>query len=113
MKKTYSLKFFICIFLFFAGINYAQSQNQRLKEKANQQIINLSIYPNPVSTGKIFITTKLNLEKQIEIYDVLAKKVMALTLRGKELLVNDLKPGIYILKIREGDLTATRKLVIR
>lgn len=73
----------------------------------------LSIYPNPVSNGKIYITTKENLTKEIEIYDVLGKKILFASLFGKELNISKLTAGIYILKIKEGNHSATRKLVVR
>ena len=60
----------------------------------------LGFYPNPVSNGKIYITSKTTLEKEILIFDVLGKKVLQTTLTSKEL-------------ISEGDATATRKLIIR
>jgi len=113
MKKTYFLKIFICLFLFLAGMSYAQSQTPKIEQKQTTQIENLSIYPNPVTSGTVIITTKFNLSKQIEIYDVLGKKVMSTVLQGKELQVSDLNSGVYILKIRERNSSATRKLVIR
>ena len=76
-------------------------------------IEDLSIYPNPVSNGKIYITTKENLTKEIEIFDVLGKKVFSASLFGKELNISKLTPGIYILKIKENDSSATRKLVVK
>lgn len=78
-----------------------------------EDIAGLNIYPNPVSNGKIYITSSLNFTKQIAIYDVLGKKVVSRQLIGKELDINDLKPGVYILKIQENKLSATRKLVVR
>jgi Secretion system C-terminal sorting domain len=34
-------------------------------------------------------------------------------LTSKELNVASLSPGVYIIKIEEGDATATRKLIVR
>ena len=59
------------------------------------------------------ITTKNNLTKDIEIFDVLGKKVFTASLFDKELNISKLTPGVYILKIKENNITATRKLVIR
>lgn len=113
MKKTYTLKLLVFLFLIVFGLNHIQSQNSNIQQNQPLQIENLSIYPNPVTNGKIFITTKLNRDKEIEIYDVLGKKVMTTLLRGKELNVSELNSGIYILKIKEVNASATRKLVIR
>jgi hypothetical protein len=42
-----------------------------------------------------------------------AKKMLQATLTGKELNISGLTPGVYIVKIKEGDATATRKLVVK
>lgn len=85
----------------------AQSKNQDLL------IEGLSFYPNPVSNGKIYLTSKSTSEKEITIFDVLGKKVLQTLLNSKELSVAALSPGVYIIKIREGEATATRKLIIK
>lgn len=84
-----------------------QSKNQDLS------IEGLSFYPNPVSNGKIYFTSKSTTEKEIAIFDVLGEKVLQTILYSKELNVGSLSPGVYIIKIREGEATATRKLIIK
>lgn len=75
----------------------------------------LSFYPNPVNTGKIYISSKSSLDKDITIFDVLGKKVLqaTMTINTKELSIASLSPGVYIIKIREGEATATRKLIVK
>jgi hypothetical protein len=73
----------------------------------------LSFYPNPVTNGKIYISSKLNDDKQVTIFDVLGKRVLQTLLTSKELNVASLSPGVYIIKIEEGDASATRKLIVR
>jgi hypothetical protein len=51
--------------------------------------------------------------KEVAIYDVLGKKVLQSTMTSKELNVSSLSPGVYIIKIKEGEATATRKLIIK
>ncbi|HUH29073.1 T9SS type A sorting domain-containing protein [Gelidibacter sp.] len=114
MMKNY----FYILFLFFGlglGLTtgYAQTNPPRTFMSASDGIVDLSIYPNPVSNGKIYITTKENLTKNVEIYDVLGKKIISESLFGKELNISKLTAGIYILKIKEGNSSATRKLVVR
>ncbi len=82
----------------------------RVQENA---IEGLSFYPNPATSGKIYITTKNNEEKQITIYDVLGKKVLQTLLMARELNISSLSPGVYIIKIEEGAGSATRKLIVR
>lgn len=74
---------------------------------------NLGFYPNPVTNGKIYITSKTNAIKEISIFDVLGKTVLKVETTAKELNISTLSPGIYIIKLEEGNLTSTRKLIIR
>lgn len=114
--KNYFYILFIMIGLGFGVSGYAQTGAETSKTpltSTSDGIHDLSIYPNPVSNGKIYITTKKNQTKDIEIYDVLGKKILATSLFGKELNISKLTPGIYILKIKEGSNSATRKLVVR
>lgn len=111
MKKKYSfLVLFFAFFMFFAHESHGQSAT---KLDASNAIEGLSIFPNPVVNGKVYISTKQNFAKQIDIYDALGKKIFSTALYGRELKLNNIKSGVYILKIKEGKLTATRKLVIR
>jgi hypothetical protein len=103
MTKKY---FYITLFCLFSFIGFAQES----KTVSNDA---LGFYPNPVSNGKIYITSKTTLEKEILIFDVLGKKVLQTTLTAKELNISTIPPGVYIIKISEGDATATRKLIIR
>jgi hypothetical protein len=53
------------------------------------------------------------LDKEIMIFDVLGKKVLQTTISSRELNITSIPPGVYIIKITEGDTTATRKLIVR
>ncbi len=73
----------------------------------------LSFYPNPATNGKIFIASKSNIAKEIAIYDVLGKKVFMITSASREINISSLSSGVYIIKIKEDENTATRKLIIK
>lgn len=88
-------------------------ESARVPQRTEVPIDGLSIYPNPVTGGKVYISTTKNQEKFIEIYNVLGKPVHKTRLRGREMDVSTLTPGIYILKIQEGKAKATRKLVVK
>ncbi len=79
----------------------------------SNEILNFSIYPNPLTSGKLYVNSNNNTEKQIQIFDVLGKQVFKTTLKGRELNLSKLTAGIYILKVLEDGKTATRKLVIK
>ncbi|QBZ97404.1 hypothetical protein GS03_00893 [Flavobacterium sangjuense] len=82
-------------------------------QEGKQPSESLGFYPNPVSNGKIYITSKTSLDKDISIFDVLGKKVLQTTVSSRELNIASIPPGVYIIKITEGETTATRKLIVR
>jgi hypothetical protein len=111
MRKNYSYIVFLFFCLFSLTIS-AQEGRQQPKTQ-DTAIDGLSFYPNPVSNGKIYITSKSGGDKEVSIFDVLGKKVLQATLNTKELNISSISPGVYIIKIREGEATATRKLMIK
>ena len=112
MAKNY---FYINLLLafFFTVSSSAQDSKQSPKTRDAVSIEGLSMYPNPVTNGKVYITSKNDLEKEIIIFDVLGKKVLQAHLTTKELNIPDLTPGVYIIKISEQNNSATRKLIVR
>ena len=112
MVKNYSYITLLLVLFFSVSVS-AQEVKQQPKTQENTSIEGLSLYPNPVSNGKVYISTKEDLEKEITIFDVLGKKVLQTQLSSRELNVSSLSPGVYIIKINENQATATRKLIIR
>jgi len=111
MAKNYFYS--ILLLIFFSVSVSAQDMKQQSKSQETSVIEGLSLFPNPVSNGKVYITSKNDLDKSIIIYNVLGKKALQTTISSKELNVSDLLPGVYIIKINEGDATATRKLIVK
>jgi hypothetical protein len=99
MKKNY----FYTVILFFIFSLAAKAQDGK----------ELGFYPNPASNGKIYITSKTTLDKEIVIFDVLGKKVFQQETSSKEINISTLSPGVYIIRIKEDDTTVTRKLIIK
>ena len=104
MKKNYLyiILLFACLFTGFAS---AQDNKQTID--------GLAIYPNPVSNGKIFVTSKSGENKDVSIYDVLGKLIFQASMSSKELNISSVSPGVYIIKVHENEATATRKLIVR
>ncbi|WP_296684734.1 T9SS type A sorting domain-containing protein [Flavobacterium sp.] len=100
--------------LFFCSLSVS-AQETRLQSRLQEStsIEGLNLYPNPVSNGKVYITTKNDLDKEIQIFDVLGKKVLQTMLSSRELNVSTLTPGVYIIKIKEEEASTTRKLIVR
>ncbi len=113
MKKKYFLFLFLALTFLITQKGYAQ--NNVNSQTVSQNIEDLTIYPNPVTNGKVFIyiSSKQNLTKKVEFYDVLGKQIYSTILTGKELNVSALSKGVYILKITENNISETRKLVIK
>ncbi len=110
MLKNY---IYIILLLFSFGYPNAFAQESKGNQRSQELIDGLNFYPNPVSNGKIYITSKSSLNKEVTIYDVLGKKVLQSNMTSKELNVSSLSPGVYIIKIKEGDASATRKLIVK
>ncbi len=109
MKKNY---LYITLLL-FSLLSLSISAQDNKPSKAQETIEGLNFYPNPVSNGKIYITSKSLLDKEVTIYDVLGKRVFQSLVTSKELNISSISPGVYIIKIREGEATATRKLIVK
>ena len=105
----YTILFFLT---FSASVNAQDGKIGYISKSQEPSIEGLSIYPNPNNTGKVYITSRLNLDKKIEVFDVLGKKIIDIVLYSKELNVSNLNPGVYIIKIKEGESSSTRKLII-
>lgn len=107
MLKNY---FYTLLVLFCLASGGAYAQESKQPAPATES---LSFYPNPVNNGKIYITSKTTLEKEVLIFDVLGKMVLHKTITTKELSIDNLSPGVYIIKLKEGDNTVTKKLIIK
>ncbi len=112
MAKNYFYIITVLVFLFSLSVT-AQETKQQPRAQETATIEGLSLYPNPVSNGKVYISTKNDFDKEIIIFDVLGKKVLQTVMSSKELNVSNLTSGVYIIKINEKEASATRKLIIR
>ncbi len=88
------------------------SESNELPNVKHLDISGLKIYPNP-SDGLINITTSLNTELKVNIFDTLGKEVINTKVTNNVLNVSSLTSGVYIVKVTEEGKTATRKLVVK
>lgn len=112
MKKNYTFIIVLLVALFSFSAQAQESKSSASSKTQEPIIEGLTIYPNPTNSGKIYITTKSSLDKKIEIFNVLGKKVLETVITSKEVNVSTLSPGVYFIKIKEGEASATRKLII-
>jgi hypothetical protein len=113
MKKKYFYITLLLFFLFTLGASAQENKGSTANGGGSQTIEGLNIYPNPVSADRINITSKNMQSKDVEVYDVLGKKILQASITGKELNIASLTPGVYIIKVKEGDASATRKLIVK
>lgn len=71
----------------------------------------LSVYPNPAQNF-VTISTAINAEKSIVIFDITGKTVINTTTTST-VNVGKLAAGLYIMQITENDAVATTKLIIK
>ncbi|MEZ7499073.1 T9SS type A sorting domain-containing protein [Flavobacterium sp. Arc3] len=112
MAKNYFYITILLVFFFSMSLS-AQETKQQTKLQESSVIEGLNLYPNPVTNGKVNISTKNDSNKEIMIFDLLGKKVLQTSISSKEVNVSSLNPGVYIIKINEDNATATRKLIVR
>lgn len=82
-------------------------------EQVSLEIEELQLFPNPVTNNVVYITTKNNKSKQIIIYDVFGNAIRRQQMYQKQLELANLRKGVYIIQIIEGNRTSKRKLVIK
>ena len=102
MKHFYLIITFLCI-----SFSYGQ------ETQSNGDIKGFKLYPNPVTNGKVYISTNDNAPKQVLIYDVLGTQVLETKINGNELYLSDLDAGVYVLRVYQNNKVATRKLIVK
>jgi hypothetical protein len=73
----------------------------------------LKMYPNPLKGNTLFLTSTVNANMSVQIFDVLGKEVLKSNVINNAVNVSGLNAGVYIVKITEEGKAATRKLVIQ
>ncbi len=111
MKHKYIFILLTLLTLHFS----AQAQDKGGNVSKTEQIEGLQIYPNPTTNNRVFIVTDNANFKEIDVFDLLGKKVFSTTSNSttKELNLSQLKSGVYLIRIKEKDTTVTRKLVLK
>ncbi|MDR2222292.1 MAG: T9SS type A sorting domain-containing protein [Flavobacteriaceae bacterium] len=119
MLKKYFTYFTLLILCVFTLTAVAQSKGNQTptdtKYSTNASIEGLSIYPNPVYTNsKVTIETAKNDTKEIELYNLVGKRMFAITTGSRDIMLpNSITPGVYIIKVKENNASATRKIVVK
>jgi len=70
------------------------------------------LYPNPNTTGTLNINASHNGAIDVQVFDVLGKRVINTTLSNNTVDVSGLNSGLYIVKLTQNNTSTTNKLVI-
>jgi len=74
----------------------------------------INVYPNPASDNIIFNIDHITGVTNIEIFDIMGKKVMEQKLPdNKQIQINNLPQGIYIFQIINNENKFTGRIIIR
>ena len=95
----------------FSNSSSSQTVSDIVVESANNISETISLYPNPVNNGKVFISNWSGL-KTVDIYDITGKLLLSTQIE-KELNVSTLPQGIFIIEISQDDKFAIKKLIIQ
>jgi len=79
---------------------------------SKNEISGLNVYPNPVTNGKVFISSNTSAAKKVAVYDALGKQLIQKEVSNGTLDVSGLSKGVYLMKVSEGASSSTRKLII-
>lgn len=91
----------------------ARSMNDLTLSVRNNTISGLKVYPNPVTDGTLYISTELNEEKTVQVFDLLGKQVMNVKTSAESINISTLLTGVYVVKITEDGKSATVKLTVK
>jgi hypothetical protein len=70
------------------------------------------LYPNPVTNGVLSIESSYKETINVEIYNMFGKQVLT-SKTSKNINVNTLNSGLYLVKINQGSSSFTKKIVIK
>src|SRR5690606_9361957 len=116
MKEKY-LYIFLLLLITSFSVQAQTAKNNGIVEqvKTENTLEKVQIYPNPVTSGKIYINSESNTFKTIELYDMLGKRIFSTDMNNyqKEINVSHLKAGVYIMKVTEKSNSITRKIIIK
>jgi len=114
MKKNYLFVILLLVTVCFYGqsVDTVDTVPSNSVEKSDE-IKGFKIYPNPVVNGKLYIQTFYNTDKKVQLFNILGKEVLNVSLRGTELNIAKFDSGVYIIKVYEKGNTSIRKLVVK
>ena len=75
--------------------------------------LDMSLYPNPVDGNYVTIQTPINGVKEVEVFDILGKRVLNTNLISDSLDISELNSGVYMVKVTVENQSKVSKLIIK
>ena len=104
MKHLYLL-------LFIVGIYSLSSQQAPTAVPAEE--LQVRLHPNPALSNTVYVVSDVPGPKQVSVFDLFGKAVLERRLTGDALPIDGLAPGVYMVRVRQFDRVAVKKLVVR
>lgn len=92
---------------------YARELNDFTLNNNTFEATSFNVFPNPATAGYVRVTSRENNPIAVEIFDLLGKVVLSQTTQNNEVNVSSLNAGIYVIKMTQGNATATQKLIVK
>lgn len=86
---------------------------QNAGDAVGNQGLEFKLHPNPALENVIYIETTEKAPKTILVFDLFGKVVIERRISTNSLPIDQLVPGVYMVQVRQKDLVATKKLVVR
>ncbi len=104
MKQLYLL-------LFLMGTCALSAQQEPVADAASQAEIR--VHPNPAEGDLVYVVSTHAGPKTVRIFDLFGKVVLERRLTGEALPIETLIPGVYMVRVEQGGVVATKKLIVR
>jgi len=78
----------------------------------NNAKVLFNLYPNPAK-GQVTIQTETANTFQVEVFDILGKKVIAKEVVNSSLDISALNAGMYLVKVTQNGVSTTKKLIVK
>ena len=97
------------------GCTSATSLAVTITTLANQEfeLDSIKIFPNPSKTNFVTITSSINEDIDVEVFDLFGKHILTQKVNYNILDISDLNSGIYLLKISQKEKTTIKKLMVK
>lgn len=98
----------------YSSIAAGQKNLVVAKEKVDKEI-NFSIYPNPAINFFSVMVKNVSKTSALKIFDIYGRLIKNITItsnKAQQVYAGDLKNGIYILTVRDGEKLMSKKLII-